>query len=419
MLGQNLRIIYQLGKQLEKTAPLYVEGRIDEYLNTMHQFLFETPMMKLTQPTIFGYDISRYKIGEIDQLISEKIDTAASRQIPPPFISKNNIDTESRARNPKILFIMPLHTGGDETKTKNPNIEIFYDTATQQNIDTDLYPSDSLILTPNSADLPDDLKNKINAFKPDAIFIAVDGKPNEENGLCNTFIENIKSISSAKIICQLGDFWHRSFIGIAQYWSKHSDLNLIINPTGLQFISDKFACFPSSISSKRSIILGDDKRDYDWSFMGRHHGLRTFYAATAQKYSDENNFQYFSKIHHKKMNETVSEDEYYDISQRSKIILNTSLREDFKTTFYNGRSAMAFHCGNLLLEEENPETRFYYHPFVHYVPYSNMTEMKHFMRYFLENPDKRLKIAEAGYRFTQEHYSAKNFWNFVCNLMDK
>lgn len=104
-------------------------------------------------------------------------------------------------------------------------------------------------------------------------------------------------------------------------------------------------------------------------------------------------------------------EEYADRYKRAKLALSFSMARGMNVV--NARPFEAMNCGAMLLEQESLELAKLYIPFVDYVPWTDKEDLLKKVNYYLENDDERKKIAENGWKKTQELYSAKTFWEQV------
>jgi spore maturation protein CgeB len=83
------------------------------------------------------------------------------------------------------------------------------------------------------------------------------------------------------------------------------------------------------------------------------------------------------------------------------------------TKIITGRVWEILHSGSLLLEEENAETRYYFEPFIHYVPFENAAQLKCLIEFFHKNPDQAETIGQSAYAFCTTHYDAATIWSRI------
>lgn len=75
-------------------------------------------------------------------------------------------------------------------------------------------------------------------------------------------------------------------------------------------------------------------------------------------------------------------------------------------------------CKALLLEKNNQAINRWFDPMVHYVPFSNPTEMKELIDYYLKNTTERDKIIESAYQKMTTDYTSSNWWSKVIKELD-
>ena len=112
----------------------------------------------------------------------------------------------------------------------------------------------------------------------------------------------------------------------------------------------------------------------------------------------------------------LTELEYVNVLQRSKIVLNFPFDIPFggkAIPQWKGRGLEATQCGAMLLELDSVETHARLEPLVDYVPYSSLSDLADKAQYYLEHDDERAAIALSGYRKITERYSSTAFWTAV------
>lgn len=106
-------------------------------------------------------------------------------------------------------------------------------------------------------------------------------------------------------------------------------------------------------------------------------------------------------------------EEYAERYKRAKLALSFSVARGVNVV--NARPFEVFNCGAMLLEQESLELSKLYIPYVDYVPWTDKEDLLKKVQYYLEHDDERKKIADSGYKKTQELYSAKTFWEKVLS----
>ena len=103
--------------------------------------------------------------------------------------------------------------------------------------------------------------------------------------------------------------------------------------------------------------------------------------------------------------------DYANILQRSKIVLNFSRSVDGYPQL-KGRVFEVMSCGAMLMESSNDINWIdrWYIPDLHYVSFSNVTELKEKIQYYLVHEEDRVRIAQNGCRKTLECYNNVTWW---------
>ena len=77
------------------------------------------------------------------------------------------------------------------------------------------------------------------------------------------------------------------------------------------------------------------------------------------------------------------------------------------------RAWESIYARSLVLEEDNPHTPHFLVPHVHYVPFSTVSELDLWLRFFEQKPGWRLKLVEQAQAFTQEFFGHGAIWRRV------
>ena len=108
-----------------------------------------------------------------------------------------------------------------------------------------------------------------------------------------------------------------------------------------------------------------------------------------------------------------SHEEYYEIMAKSKICINFSYSVDKHQL--KGRVFDSMLSGTMLLESENPQISTLFSEGIDYAAFSSKEDLLKKIRYYLENEDERLKIAENGRKKCLKYYNSKVYWNTVLS----
>ena len=109
----------------------------------------------------------------------------------------------------------------------------------------------------------------------------------------------------------------------------------------------------------------------------------------------------------------VSTQDYVDILQRSKIVLNFNGQANATLTQVKGRVFEATLCGALLFSSECTETNKMFCPYEEFIPFSSKEDLLSKIRYYLVKQDEFETIRKAGNFRAQKEYTGKTFWHFI------
>ncbi len=118
-----------------------------------------------------------------------------------------------------------------------------------------------------------------------------------------------------------------------------------------------------------------------------------------------------------RIDENLSSYQYAELIRRSKINLNFGLSPQ---KFYQtkGRSFEVFASGSMLLESKNPSLEKLFKRNIDYIDFSTPQELSDKVRYYLNNDNERLKIAQNGYKKFQKLYTSHVFWNTIIKRIE-
>lgn len=109
----------------------------------------------------------------------------------------------------------------------------------------------------------------------------------------------------------------------------------------------------------------------------------------------------------------VSRDEYAALLKQSKITLNMSHSQFPGKHQFKGRVMEALMCGAMLLESENHLTKMFLAPGEDYIEYNSTQDCADKIKYYLDNPDLRKKIAYQGTQTYLNTYSNSQYWRLI------
>lgn len=110
----------------------------------------------------------------------------------------------------------------------------------------------------------------------------------------------------------------------------------------------------------------------------------------------------------------LSVEEYAQVFRRSQIVLNFS--QGGRSAQYQqlkGRVFEATLSGALLVEQDNVETQKWFTPELDYISFTDTNDLVEKVRFYLDHPQEREKIAESGYKKASSKYTGKIFWETI------
>lgn len=113
-------------------------------------------------------------------------------------------------------------------------------------------------------------------------------------------------------------------------------------------------------------------------------------------------------------NQNLSVQEYARILQRSKISLNFCTNTEWHEQL-KGRIFEITGCGAMLMESRRTINWIdrWFMPEVDFVSFANNEELLKRIRYYLNNEQERIRIAQNGWRRTTEWYNCKRWWTWL------
>ena len=200
----------------------------------------------------------------------------------------------------------------------------------------------------------------------------------------------ISKINELKDLADLHVSWDNTSIPI-----EYSDKHLC-----LWVPQDQFLFYP-------------DEQSIDISFVGsKHHRDRREYLSFLAE-----NFSNIS-IRGGQNEERLSPQVYAALIRKSKINLNFPLHP-FGFDQVKGRVFEVLSSKSLLFERANEITKKLLAPGVDYVEFDGLDDVSDKLKYFLNNEEKRIEIAENGYKKYREVYSSDVFWKTILNKLFK
>ena len=321
------------------------------------------------------------------------------------------------AKDLRVLAVMPRYVQSSERYVEYDLIDHTYRSMVNCGIQADIFDADRISypalfrLDPQKA--ADDLaalrrrvgETRANILFFDGNFVGRPGSLNAE------FLNELRATFGLKLIAFVGDAWGDYGSRAVAYWAPVCDLIVHLVPDlGIADASaapDKLVCIPYPVNEKN--FFPERTRSLDLSFFGsRRTYLRLFWLAhvrtSAARLRLNSNLQATLRT-----SDCPPMPEYAAIMRRSRMVLNFSTR-DRTTKIITGRVWQALHSGVVLLEEENAATRFFFVPFIHYVPFENARQLRHMIEFFSKNRGWENRIGDEAAEFCAKHYAASDTW---------
>ncbi len=169
------------------------------------------------------------------------------------------------------------------------------------------------------------------------------------------------------------------------------------------------------------------ERDIEISFIGRIDGHYEYRKAFLDRLVDGGIGLFLGGS---SVGRFLSNDDYADVMRRSRIALNFSGFEVVSTWdshpltgrlhpmagekhHLKARVFEIMESGALLLESENAAIKEWFEPGVHYIGFTDESDLLEKAQFYLANEAARAKIAEAGRLYARENYTPGAFWRGV------
>ncbi|HVA15193.1 MAG TPA: glycosyltransferase [Stellaceae bacterium] len=338
----------------------------------------------------------------------------------PEFLRRpDHVATAGGAVN-RLFFILPQYIFNNDRHIECHMKDHLFDSAVNAGLeaycffgDNILYPRLGLDPAKATADLAR-LRAQLSMVRPDVIVFDANFA-GEEVGLNADFVRGLKEEFGVRLIGFMGDVWGTHWIEIANYWSAVADM-LLYNAPDRPFVracsfSEKMYSSPYPVNSR--YYFKDHDNRFDLSFLGSHAYLRPFWLGHAIRAASRLDLKTNIREHERTC-DCPSVEQYAEIIRRSRVGLNFSSR-DARSKIITGRVWEVLHTGSLLLEEDNEEIKYYFTPFIHYVPFENAAQLELLIEFFHKNPNEAEKIGQCAAAFCAEHYSAASIWNRVLS----
>jgi len=248
------------------------------------------------------------------------------------------------------------------------------------------------------------LIKKVQENRPDFICLVIYKTPGADKTV-PTFdtLDTLKNKMKIPIIAVWGDLQAKSIVNTIV---PYTTLNVYTATRyGIDQVEDSDNFFYSWVPKDQRLF-----HDY-----GVRRTIPLLYAGSTRAYrSDAIKFIQDSDLHIMitggEMQKHPKTRQYASLLNQTQINLSFSRAGIPEKHVVNARVFETMLCGAMLLEQESEELKFFYKPFVDYVPYTSFGDMVDKIRFYLEHTEERLKIAQAGRDKTNKLYSADRFW---------
>ncbi len=328
-------------------------------------------------------------------------------------------------RDVKLCLLAPQFINNDERYIENEYEDYFIKTALKVGIQAEMFYTD-LISYPN---LPQDtsiaqkrlqeLREYIAKTRPHIILVDANYIGNQDT--VNPYLLNeFRQTTGAKIVGFIGDAYGDLGRKMADYWAEQCDLLLHSAPGDPSALCDPFAekmvLIPIPIN--RSRFYRERNQRFDISFMGTYESaLRPFWLSHVMKIATQQSMTTCVIPHSRGADECPDMEEYAKILRHSRIVINFSSRtptdKDPSQRVLTGRVWQTLASGCLLFEEENEPIRTFFTPFVHYIPFANISQLKALLIFLHTHEDYRKRIADAGFEWCNTWYSIECIWSYI------
>jgi hypothetical protein len=335
----------------------------------------------------------------------------------PTYLQTNSRHPDERINaRMRMLFLFPEFINVSSTHVECNFKDFFFQSAVNAGVDASYFFTDRISYTHLQSDphLANRdllaLREKVAAMRPDVIFFDANF-PGGDLGLTCEFLSDLKAEFNFRTIGYLGDAWGDYWASIADYWTLATDLMMHVAPGGgaeqKSSNSNIFFCSPCPLN--RLNFYPTNETTNDLSFVGSYGSyLRPFWLTYATMEAQRLNLRYYFNAH-QRTNKCPTMAEYGAIVRQSQIVLNFSSRLG-NTKAITARPWEVLNAGRLLLEEENDPIKHFFVPFVHYVPFENVRQLRYFIRFFTRHPEVAQRIGRNAVAFCDEHYSAASIW---------
>lgn len=369
----------------------------------------------------------------LDEQIRRYIDKCfddfhAKAQGIPPFSKQYSYEHnrfDGSYRDIKLCLLAPQFVYNDKRYIECEFEDYFVKTALQEGIQAEIFHTD-LISYPNfikDADIAQkrlqELREYVAKIRPHVILFDANYIGNQ-NTVNPYLLNELRQNTGTKIVGFIADAYGDHGRSLVNYWAEQSDLLLHNAPGGPTVLHDPFAekTVLIPIPLDRSQFYRGRDQSYDISFVGSYEGaLRPFWLSHVMKIATQHSMTKCVIPHARLAHECPDFNEYARILRHSRIAMNFSSRiltgKNSSTRILTGRAWQAIATGCLLFEEENEPIKTFFTPFVHYIPFANVSQLKAFLLFFHTHEDYRKRIADAGNDWYNAWYSNERIWSYI------
>ena len=153
-------------------------------------------------------------------------------------------------------------------------------------------------------------------------------------------------------------------------------------------------------------------KDIDFSFMGSNSRGRGYYL-TGLTALGVNPYIVTSNRHG---DGDPSIRDYIELLCRSRLTFNTGYVAG-NAAIMTGRIFEAILADTLLFEEVGSAIADFFVPFKHYIPFSNLHQLKAYIQYFSYHEEDRIEIVTAAKAHYFKYMQSQNFWAAICHRL--
>lgn len=358
----------------------------------------------------------------IRAMLDERFDAWQKGKIPhPPYAA--TLPPARPVKSKKILFLLPQYIYSSKLFMRCEMEDQFRGAAQAIGHRTDIFYTDDVAYSPrDSAKAAHELKLLEQAVlnsNADVVFFDAN-YVGTQSPLSAEWIRAIRSQVASKFVAFVGDPYGDG-ISFFHYWSKVSDLVLHISPPahGDKLKKAPVHLPPNSLlvplTINRTTFHAGEEKKIDIAFSGSFKtGLRPFWLPVAEQSAKRCGIV-ARIVSHGRAGTAMKEDDYSQTMRQAKIVLSFPSREysGNSTMVITGRSWQTLASGALLLEEDNEPIKHFFVPYVHYVPFKTVGELRAWIGFLSQNEQYRKMIADSGNHWINEHYSNENVWSYI------